>query len=273
MSKELDALEKAKMDMNYHRKYERDYYYPKEEREKYFSIIENALKDYELMKQAKIIVADKKINDDDLEKLKNQIMFLCSSGESKVEVLSDEETQKKLKALEIIKNKEVNVQELFDFIKKYEEHNGLYMYNGHRPYGKRINEKEFDLLKEVLKMKYIRTKNGIYEIIDETENSFELRGPFEKKMGCSCTMIKRLLGSNEKPTYRLAETIDELCDEFVIAYENSSRIVYGDLEWAKVKAKASSKIGIKLIIYGAIWTEWGLKYIAKMNSKGELELL
>ena len=26
-------------------------------------------------------------------------------------------------------------------------------------------------------------------------------------------------------------------------------------------------------IYGAIWTEWGLKYIAKMNSKGELELL
>ena len=64
-------------------------------------------------------------------------------------------------------------------------------------------------------MKYIRTKNAIYEIIDETENSFELCGPFEKKIGCSCTMIKRLLGSNKKPTYRLADTIEELCDEFV----------------------------------------------------------
>ena len=68
-------------------------------------IIENALEDYELMKQAKIIVADKKISDDDLEKLKNQRMSLYSSGESKVELLFDEETQKKLKAFEIIKEK------------------------------------------------------------------------------------------------------------------------------------------------------------------------
>ena len=57
----------------------------------------------------------------------------------------------RLVALEIIKKKEVNVQELFDFIKKYGEHNGLYMYNGNRPYEKRINEEEYDLLKEALK--------------------------------------------------------------------------------------------------------------------------
>lgn len=59
----------------------------------------------------------------------------------------------KLKALEIIEKKKVNVQELFDFIKEYGKHNGLYMYNGHRPYEKRINEEEFDLLKKELLFK------------------------------------------------------------------------------------------------------------------------
>lgn len=61
-----------------------------------------------------------------------------------------EQVKKSLEALEIIKNKEVNIQELFDFIKKYGKHNGLYMYNGNRPYEKRINEEELDALKEVL---------------------------------------------------------------------------------------------------------------------------
>lgn len=61
-----------------------------------------------------------------------------------------EQVKKSLEVLEIIKNKEVNIQELFDFIKKYGKHNGLYMYNGNRPYKKRINEEQFDLLEEVL---------------------------------------------------------------------------------------------------------------------------
>ena len=112
-------------------------------------------------------------------------------------------------------------------------------------------------------MKYIRTKDAIYEIIDETENSFELCGPFEKKMGCSCTMIKRLLGSNEKPTYRLANTIEELCDEFVFEETYPSglkrHIITEDVA-----------VGTQ---FGAIWTKKGLIYVARMNSKGELELL
>ena len=37
-----------------------------------YKIAEAALKEYELMKQTKIIVTDKKVSDDDLEKLKNQ---------------------------------------------------------------------------------------------------------------------------------------------------------------------------------------------------------
>lgn len=132
-------------------------------------------------------------------------------------------------------------------------------------------------------MKYIRTKDAIYEIIDETENSFELCGPFEKKMGCSCTMIKRLLGSNEKPTYRLANTIEELCDEFVYAnkkkdikcfcllHQPITTIYYGaKLEDIETKKLINDK---NVEIYGAIWTDKGLIYVAKLNDKGELELL
>lgn len=115
-------------------------------------------------------------------------------------------------------------------------------------------------------MKYIRTKDAIYEIIDETENSFELCGPFEKKMGCSCTMIKRLLGSNEKPTYRLANTIEELCDEFVVVSSICCSLL-------NKKEKQDIKRYAKSNLFGAIWTSKGLIYVAKMNKKGELELL
>ena len=52
MSKELEALNKIAYSYGY---------------DENIKIIATALEDYELMKQAKIIVADKKISDDDLE--------------------------------------------------------------------------------------------------------------------------------------------------------------------------------------------------------------
>lgn len=123
-------------------------------------------------------------------------------------------------------------------------------------------------------MKYIRTKDGrIYEIIEETENGYELRGPFEKKINCNCYMIKRVFGDNSDPTYQIADTIEELCDEFVWVsvngeYHNRKANTYG-LETSKMHRNSSQ---IKEI-YGAIWTDKGLIYVAKMNEKGELELL
>lgn len=135
-------------------------------------------------------------------------------------------------------------------------------------------------------MKYIRTKDGrIYEIIEETENSFELCSPFEKKMGCSCTMIKRVLGSNQKPTYRLADTIEELCDELVfewqrssISHDNDTWHLYHEIslkEEVKNALTDGYRANIEQVknIYAAIWTDKGLQYVARMNSEGELELL
>lgn len=112
-----------------------------------FDNVETALKDYEMMKQAKIIVADKKISDDDLEKLKNQRMFICGSGESKVELLFDEETQKKLKALEIIKEKRVDVRYLFQ-CKSLRDYN--FIYKGTNESNLCLTKEEYKLLKDVL---------------------------------------------------------------------------------------------------------------------------
>lgn len=106
--------------------------------------IEKELKEYELMKNTKIIVSDKKISDEDLEKLINQRVFVGSLEQREVKPLFDEETQKKLKALEIIKDKRVNVSllscsEWLDF------------YNQEIAYKeKELTQEEFDLLKEVL---------------------------------------------------------------------------------------------------------------------------
>ena len=99
------------------------------------------LKEHEVMKQTKIIVADKKISDDDLEKLENQGML--TDLQCEIKPLFDEETQKKLKALEIIKEKEVDV---FIFL-----HNGdLETYNDMVEDNRKLTQEEFDLLKEVL---------------------------------------------------------------------------------------------------------------------------
>ena len=69
-----------------------------------YETVKSALKEYELMKNAKIIVPNKKISEDDFEKLRNQRMFVGDLEQCEIKPLFDEETKKKLKALEIIKN-------------------------------------------------------------------------------------------------------------------------------------------------------------------------
>ena len=85
-------------------------------------------------------------------------------------------------------------------------------------------------------MKYIRTKDGkIYLINSEF-----------------------ILLDGDKQ----ADTIEELCDEFVY-----NKMTFKTLEETLDYAPIGSDI------YGAIWTDKGLTYVAKMNDKGELELL
>ena len=115
-------------------------------------------------------------------------------------------------------------------------------------------------------MKYIRTKDGIYELID-----------FSKTNGMECanhygykdkqTGINMLMTLNETKRYKQADTIEELCDEFVLQGTTKLGTRFDTLNEAKTyKVECDT-------LYGAIWTDKGLIYVAKMNDKGELELL
>lgn len=92
-------------------------------------------------------------------------------------------------------------------------------------------------------MKYIRTKDEIFVLSTKHEHLADEYGAINQ-----------------------ADTIEELCNEFVLCEDNHYCIV-SDIE---AKEMATTNYGI---IYGAIWTDKGLIYVAKMNDKGELELL
>jgi hypothetical protein len=73
-----------------------------------------------------------------------------------------------------------------------------------------------------------------------------------------------------------ADTIEELCDEFVIVFDKSEQYdneLFNAKTYTPVEVNTFYK-NVKIEkIYGAIWTDKGLIYVAKMNEKGELELI
>ena len=156
-------------------------------------------------------------------------------------------------------------------------------------------------------MRYIRTKNGnIFEIVDYEqldENTKEnVRQP--RYVGLEDYLNEKIFVKiyknmpnpiSQYQTIKMfeilkqAETIEELCDEFVV--ENPEKDIHEkccDLQdvfdWVNDQ---EIPIGIKSFdeerdlisgkhdwnVYGAIWTPKGLIYVAKMNDQGELELL
>lgn len=107
-------------------------------------------------------------------------------------------------------------------------------------------------------MKYIRTKNEIYEVVKEGDEWVDIISNFERKMKCHCVIKKHAIINQ-------ADTIEELCDEFVaIDKETGHKDLVDYFDYNSLE---------KNEYYGAIWTGWGLKYVAKMNEKGELELI
>ena len=104
-------------------------------------------------------------------------------------------------------------------------------------------------------MKYIRTKDGRigtgWEIASKPNViSFGQPHKFREQI-------------SKDDVLKQADTIEELCDEFVVE-DRDEFAIFHNLKLAKQT---------KGIIYGAIWTDKGLIYVAKMNEKGVLELL
>lgn len=65
-----------------------------------------------------------------------------------------------------------------------------------------------------------------------------------------------------------ADNLAELCDEFVYCYRNDMPILVNEEQ-----IKQIILVGRIQDVRGAIWTDKGLIYVAKMNEKGELELI
>ena len=109
-------------------------------------------------------------------------------------------------------------------------------------------------------MKYIRTKyDGVYEVKDNKVIIGIISIDLE-------TYIQNYGGI-------VNDTIEELCDEFVIEVNGKMPFV-SEIFFLKedIKEMIEYYKGSDNI-YGAIWTNKGLIYVAKMNNDGELELI
>lgn len=109
-------------------------------------------------------------------------------------------------------------------------------------------------------MKYIRTKDGIYEINWFDADDF---GDEKGDVHSNCEVINQ------------DNTIEELCDEFVLYDADTKQycvLEKGFYHRFDEECKKTLHIANRYI-YGAIWTDKGLIYVAKMNEKGGLELL
>lgn len=121
-------------------------------------------------------------------------------------------------------------------------------------------------------MKYIRTTNFIDKIVKESCCYYS---PQPK-----CWHLKDhyLVKEDDKdfPKYRFSDTIEELLDELIAVTDDGRHIRLRsrfDLMGSGSYIERTYMIDCPYKVYGAIWTKGGLIYVAKMNEKGDLELL
>ena len=122
-----------------------------------------------------------------------------------------------------------------------------------------------------MEKRYIRTKDGIYQfknnenICKKDNELFEIQRFFQPVDHINYKLLGKIQAE--------ADTIEELCDCFVVVgkkhYIWDKQHCLG-LTFEQVKQSYSA---YDFEIYGAVWREWGLKYVAKMNENGDLELI
>lgn len=116
-------------------------------------------------------------------------------------------------------------------------------------------------------MKYIRTKDKIYD------GSLLLR----EYTGWYFYESTKHYAFNESEIIKQSDTIEELCDEFVGIRKSDKKSYLGKITKSGIFFEELGgwvgRIDNYETFYGAIWTDKGLIYVAKMNDKGELELL
>ena len=137
---------------------------------------------------------------------------------------------------------------------------------------KKLYEEEKARRRKVVK-KYIRTKDGIFEHNEKDKLDGVVINDKHHVVCCG----NRLVFEDE--VIRQADTIEELCDEFILVapyrFRHPKTATELDKEFYEMKSFYTSKDDT---IYGAIWTtgkddEPVLQSVAKVNEKGDLRLL
>ena len=116
---------------------------------------------------------------------------------------------------------------------------------------------------------FVRTENGIYETI--------------KCLGdgsCYCNNGNKNKYISSFEILKQSDNLADLCDEFryefnnFLKHEKCWRDSNTDM-WYDYDTDIDISFSLKAIstIKGAIWTDKGLIYVAKLNEKGEFELL
>ena len=123
-------------------------------------------------------------------------------------------------------------------------------------------------------MKYIRTKENI--IVDTTKYQNVVERTFNDKV-VAIDLNHWGKDNGKYPTWidvkdivKQADTIEELCDWFVLRKDGKIYQMYAKEEYA-VADLGQYSLAFEWVY--AIETDKGLIYVAKMNDKGELELL
>ena len=109
---------------------------------------------------------------------------------------------------------------------------------------------------------YIRTKNRIYKVESETCN----------KQGYYIDRYEDDVVSKDK-VIKQSESLFELIDEFVVIRDSTkiNQLVRTDnVEYLKEMMREDKRI---IEVKGAIWTDFGLKYVARLTEDGGVELI
>ena len=130
-------------------------------------------------------------------------------------------------------------------------------------------------------MSFIRIKgkdsDSVFEVVEEDNTTYRVKARGNPH---------HIYGKSKSWTEVVAkaDTIDKLCDEFVFEDSDGHYLCdfceqtdidvgskFGELKyWFNHSKEQQYKTRN---CYGAIWTDKGLIYVAKMNEKGELELI
>ena len=107
-----------------------------------------------------------------------------------------------------------------------------------------------------------------YEYIGESETDYLFKKIYKKKHANTITRFTKKICT-------IADTIEELCDGLIVEdKDNTNNWFVMDISEYQSKDNEDKKYMVdRWNFYAFIKTDKGLIYVAKMNDKGELELL